>query len=761
MKRLFLFATTSLMVCSCATDGVENNIPSAESEGGEKVSITVAAPDSTPESRVAFSKDADGINTLWAEGDALSAWSAADNTLSQFTMKEGSLSADCTSAKFEGSVPAGDYRLIHPYVEGATANKINLSSQSVDMSGDGLDAMSKSTYMISSVVEGDNIVMKHIGSMIKVVMRFDNLPAFSGIKISRVALSGVPTTATIDLAKEATDADFVSAGSNGTITAAVENSPVVAAFDSANAAATSYVVMLNSVPFTLAAEQTIEVLVTLTTADGDTFNKLLSATNGSSAVEFARAEYNTIYAKADLSQEMSLNWEQSYESKEGAYVQFSSPAVSPDGENIYVTSSGYNLACYNTAGEQQWINKMGTNPSATNNSGTLKGPTPTPSVDADGTVYAAAGFKEKTTVGGQSVIVSYGADGSEKWTTELTGNASLRYFAPVITPEYIMFSDRGTTKNFHVLGKSNGTQVYEGHCNAGSYGGVIALQNGIAIAATGGSHGSRVFFESAKYPEIEEDEMYKGLKLSQTAGSLFYASSSTSSDRAHNYTSISPAALASGNLIKGSQDNCEYPGGSAMAADASQKVYIVNSSQGYYGTQTGAGNAVVYCYDTNKSVFGEYPDPEWVCVVKGGADQTGVGVVVAADGTVYTTSHLKDAWKSFVTAITPDGQKKWEYQVEGEVKSSVAVDAEGCIYYNDLTAGKLVKLSADGEWISEILLGEDIYSSPTIADDGTIYINGMKGGKPTLFSVTCPTTTTYADSWSQLGGSPQKTFYKY
>ncbi len=465
--------------------------------------------------------------------------------------------------------------------------------------------------------------------------------------------------------------------------------------------------------------------------------------------------------------DISLNWAQPYETKDGAYVQFTSPALSPDGKQIYVTSSGYNLACYNTDGSQKWVCKVGSNPSAVSNKDDLKGPTPTPSVDTDGTIYVAAGFKEKNTEGGQSVVASFYDYGSSKWSVELGGNASLRYFAPVITPDYIMFSDRaGAGKHFHVLSKASGSEVYDGHCNAGSYGGVIALKNGIAIAGTAGTHGSRVFFESAKYPEIESNNLYAGLAQTQTAGSAFYFSCATdgqSLDRGHNYGCVSQADIDAGNLLTGTLNSCEYPGGSAMAADADQKVYIIFSNQGFWGTKDGEGNAIVYCYDTKKTKFGEYPVPEWRCVVKGGADQSGVGVVVGEDGTVFAASHVHDGngWGAFVTAISSEGSVKWEHRVEGNIKSSVAVDDAGCIFYNDLSLGKIVKLSPAGEKLSELALGEDLYSSPTIAEDGTIYVTGMKEGKPTLFSLSAVSTNGYADSWSQLGGSPQKTFYKY
>ncbi len=449
------------------------------------------------------------------------------------------------------------------------------------------------------------------------------------------------------------------------------------------------------------------------------------------------------------SHEITLNWSQSYEDTSGAYVKYTSPAVSPSEEYIYVTSSGYNLVCFGKDGVQKWSYKMGTNPSAVSSEGDLIAPTPCPSVDTDGTVYAAAGFKEDTSVAGQSVIVSVyeGETAIEKWSTELLSNASLRFFAPVITDDKIMFSDRGgTSLHFHVRTKSDGKEVYEGHCNSGSYGGVVSLKNGISIAGTGGSWGSRVFFEATKH---DCSPLY-ALKRAQGEGCMYYLNETADSDNAANYGTQSGYTT-------------EYPGGSSMAVDADQKVYILYSNQGFFGTSSIFGNAVVYCYDTNKTEMGVTPTPEWGCVFYGGADQTGVGLVLGEDGTVYAASHYKESngWGSQIAAISSTGTLKWQYAVEGEVKSSPAVDNEGCIFYNDQTKGKIVKLSADGQKLAELALGDDLYSSPTIASDGTIYVTGMKDGKPTLFSLSASSTDGYADSWSQMGGSPQKTFYKY
>lgn len=96
-----------------------------------------------------------------------------------------------------------------------------------------------------------------------------------------------------------------------------------------------------------------------------------------------------------------------------------SPAVSPDGEYVYVTSTGYSLVCFTKAGERLWAFDIGKDgASAENNSGSIKVQSPTPSVGGDGTVYALAGFNEPNKGAGGSAFyaISGGAaGGSQLW----------------------------------------------------------------------------------------------------------------------------------------------------------------------------------------------------------------------------------------------------------------------------------------------------------------------------------------------------------
>ena len=200
------------------------------------------------------------------------------------------------------------------------------------------------------------------------------------------------------------------------------------------------------------------------------------------------------------------------------------------------------------------------------------------------------------------------------------------------------------------------------------------------------------------------------------------------------------------------QTNTEIGFTSYMAIDGSNKVYIL------FGKAEGAGgseaDAVLMCYDLGKYDKEAGATHEWRLDLDGKNKQYySLGTVIGEDGTIYVST------TTGITAVNPDGTKKWYTPAGGEVMGSPAVDKNGNVYYNetatDQSAGKLVKLGPDGVKIAEITLGQSVCSSPTIAPDGTIYCNGVKDGKPTLSAV--KGVAAPADGWSQLGGNPRKT----
>lgn len=252
---------------------------------------------------------------------------------------------------------------------------------------------------------------------------------------------------------------------------------------------------------------------------------------------------------------LDLLWSYPYDDTKDAYVFGTSPAVSPDGEYVYVTSTGYSLVCFTKAGERLWAFDIGKDgASAENNSGSIKVQSPTPSVDEDGTVYALAGFNEPNKDAGGSAFyaVSGGAEGgSQVWHVNTGVNTSFRFLSPAVTEKYLFIVARNVPsghQNFQVYDKSSGDLVDERHVNGGSYGGVLPLKNGMVIAGTGGSHGMRVFF-----PDGAGKWKFSCVK---------------SNGREHNYGG------------SGKDATCEAPNGTQPASGPGGKVYILFQNQG-------------------------------------------------------------------------------------------------------------------------------------------------------------------------------------
>lgn len=389
---------------------------------------------------------------------------------------------------------------------------------------------------------------------------------------------------------------------------------------------------------------------------------------------------------------LDLLWSYPYDDTKDAYVFGTSPAVSPDGEYVYVTSTGYSLVCFTKAGERLWAFDIGKDgASAENNSGSIKVQSPTPSVDEDGTVYALAGFNEPNKGAGGSAFyaVSGGAGGgSQVWHVNTGVNTSFRFLSPAVTEKYLFIVARNVPsghQNFQVYDKSSGDLVDERHVNGGSYGGVLPLKNGMVIAGTGGSHGMRVFF-----PDGAGKWKFSCVK---------------SNGREHNYGG------------SGKDATCEAPNGTQPASGPGGKVYILFQNQGVRADKS-LGGGVVYCYDPAKTVYGQTPEPDWYCPVKGDCAQSGMGVALGEDGTVYAATQKTGSVAAHVTAISAQGVKRWEHAADGDINGVPAVDDQDFVYYNDRTTGKLVKLRPeDGSRVAEIKLADDPYTADLMAKD--------------------------------------------
>ncbi len=443
---------------------------------------------------------------------------------------------------------------------------------------------------------------------------------------------------------------------------------------------------------------------------------------------------------------LELLWAKPYENDPEAYIKFSSPAVSQDGNTVYAFSSGYHLAAFSKDGASLWtFDATAHNPSPYCNDGTKNGNSCTPSVDSKGNIYIALAYNERDAkvVGTYSSgVYSIAPNGKQNWYFDY-GNA--RYIA--VIP--VIFEDLGqvilTTKanpsktnypaiweayggqdNGHALNIADGSFAESLQVKQGNYGGSVGFKNGTFITHCNDKYGSRIYFrEGSKWK-------YYGNANNQHNKALGYYNSKT----------------------------LETGDSGQMATSADGKVYILYTNR----TNRVSTSSVLYCYDTNKYVKDDTTpfEPDWVTPINGKlARYNAQGVVCGADGTIYVTTGVNGDDKARVTAVSPDGKLKWESFADGDIAGSAAVDNENYVYYNDYTLGKLVKLSpVDGKKVAEIQLATDMKSSPAISIDGTIYCTGMKDGKPTLFAVK-GSATSHAAGWSQLGGNPSKTCVLY
>jgi outer membrane protein assembly factor BamB len=88
---------------------------------------------------------------------------------------------------------------------------------------------------------------------------------------------------------------------------------------------------------------------------------------------------------------------------------------------------------------------------------------------------------------------------------------------------------------------------------------------------------------------------------------------------------------------------------------------------------------------------------------------------VAADGTVYFGSRDRTFY-----ALSPVGKQQWAFKTGAWVDSSAAIASDGSVHFGSWD-GKMYSLSPTGQKLWEFDTGHPIVSSPAIGLDGTIY----------------------------------------
>jgi len=468
------------------------------------------------------------------------------------------------------------------------------------------------------------------------------------------------------------------------------------------------------------------------------------------------------------SQSMSLKWKYAYDTNPNAHVVWTSPAVSPDGKQIYAISSGYKLAAVNKAGEHLWTfdaGQFGANANENvSQTGSWATMTPTPSVDENGFIYVAVGFRPSNDANQDtstpSGIFCVNSQGAQRWYLEATWSR-FRSVCPVIAGNYIGLQ----------ADKSNkfGGNMFFINRNTGVVSSASAAMQRTVVAQ---HMGSVIAWKNAdgKYVFAGEQAYYNGVRIYwpdvSVEGKWTY-----SEDGAYNYN-LGWYTNDSG--VRTTNNECLFSG--QMATDAAGRLYIL--SYNYTGQEAGAGfiktsdyAAILYCYDTKSLARNTSTAPLWKTGLHGstwpGGANTRVpkatGSAMSPDGTtlyVATCSITHDyagTQTAHITAVNAStGAVIWEHEILGNTSGVPAVDSNGYIYYCDYTMQSLVKLNpADGSKLASITLGTSIQSSPVIGPDGTIYVNGEDTGGATLFAVEGASAP--GAGWSQLGGNYRHT----
>ena len=428
---------------------------------------------------------------------------------------------------------------------------------------------------------------------------------------------------------------------------------------------------------------------------------------------------------------LKLDWLQNY-GEAGNFTRFTSPAMSPDGTSVYVTSTDCKLLSLSAAdGSQNWSYDYGSKHGVAylTSYGGKDARVVTPSVDTDGTIFFAGGYNEPNTAGPTATIMALNADGSLKWSVEDGSKTDFGMFAPVITDNAIMTAQTngGSFTNDQggcIINKQTGAKIYEVFARQGSQGGMAAYGEMMFLNAGGTAMGTQVIFPNAE-------------------------------SGATNWTAVDKAdekcCPGSGRAARSCQ----------MAVSKDGLLYTIYPRDEDDKTKGG----VLFCFEI--STFEQAPSTataaKWTRNIMGElssdkmgsasapASTGGHGIAIAPDGTLFVTTATS------LTAVDKTGKILWRRDSKYRIDGVPAIDNEGFVYYSD-RGGNVYKLASDGQLAASVKIdGAEFSSSVTIANNGKLYLVGTDNGKPTLYCLSTNDITGPADSWSQLAGNPCKT----
>ena len=172
----------------------------------------------------------------------------------------------------------------------------------------------------------------------------------------------------------------------------------------------------------------------------------------------------------------------------------------------------------------------------------------------------------------------------------------------------------------------------------------------------------------------------------------------------------SPAIAADGTIYVGSDDSRIY----ALHPDGSLK-WSYKTGRGIPCTPVVGPGGVVYVISDQLYALEADGKLKWSYPVNAEWDFFG-SAGLGPDGTIYVGS----SYESKLYALNPDGSLKWSRVIDGPITSSVAIGADGVLYFGSLS-GTLYAVRSDGFLKWEYPVGTRILS-PAIGTDGRLYV---------------------------------------
>lgn len=176
------------------------------------------------------------------------------------------------------------------------------------------------------------------------------------------------------------------------------------------------------------------------------------------------------------------------------------------------------------------------------------------------------------------------------------------------------------------------------------------------------------------------------------------------------HVSSSPALLADGTVLAGSQDNSMY----AINPDGTKK-WDFRAGDDIESSPAVGDDGTIYFGADDQKIYALSPVGALKWAFNTG-DDVRAGPAVAADGTVVVGS-----FDAQLYAIRPDGTLAWTFRTGDRILSSALIDADGAILFG-AQDDRLYALESDGRLRWSVELNGDVDSSPTLTADGRIVV---------------------------------------